>query len=147
MHQVQYNDPEQQTAQTDTANHPVIHLFRHRQHCAVTDPQSCLELARPIVAAKIRSQCAAARHFQRHEAGHIGSAMRKLGALARRRLTRGQELLARCEPSAVKPCVLMMAVYGRLLRRLEDRGWDKPEVPVRVPALEKAWIALRHGLF
>ena len=59
-------------------------VLRHRQHCAVTDPQSCLELARPIVAAKIRSQCAAARHFQRHEAGHIGSAVRKLGALARR---------------------------------------------------------------
>jgi phytoene synthase len=71
----------------------------------------------------------------------------ELGALARRRLTRGHELLARCEPRAVKPCVLMMAVYGRLLRRLEDRGWDKPEVTVRVPALEKAWIALRHGLF
>jgi hypothetical protein len=34
MHQIQYNDPEQHTAQTDTANHPVIHLFRHRQHCA-----------------------------------------------------------------------------------------------------------------
>jgi phytoene synthase len=71
----------------------------------------------------------------------------ELGALARRRLTRGQELLARCEPGAVKPCVVMMAVYGRLLSRLEDRGWDQLEAPVRVSALEKAWIALRHGLF
>ena len=71
----------------------------------------------------------------------------ELGALARRRLTRGQELLAQCNPGTVKPCVLMMEVYGRLLRRLEDRGWDKPEVPVRISALEKAWIALRHGLF
>ncbi len=71
----------------------------------------------------------------------------ELGALARQRLTRGQELLARCEPGAVKPCVVMLEVYGRLLRRLEDRGWDEPEVPVRVSAVEKAWIALRHGLF
>jgi phytoene synthase len=71
----------------------------------------------------------------------------ELGVRARRRLPRGQELLARCEPGAVKPCVVMMEVYGRLLRRLEDRGWDKPEAPVRVSALEKAWIALRHGLF
>ena len=34
MHQIQYNDPEQHTAQSDTPNHSVIHLFSHSQHCA-----------------------------------------------------------------------------------------------------------------
>ena len=40
----------------------------------------------------------------------------------------------------------MMEVYDRILQRLEARGWNKPEVPVKVSKLEKLWIAVRHGM-
>ena len=70
----------------------------------------------------------------------------ELGAMARRRFARARELLSACDRRSVRPCALMMEVYGRLLERLEIRGWDKPEEAVRVSRLEKAWIVLRHGL-
>ena len=41
----------------------------------------------------------------------------------------------------------MLEIYDRVLTRLEARGWDHPLTPVKVPRIEKLWIALRHGLF
>jgi phytoene synthase len=46
----------------------------------------------------------------------------------------------------MKPARLMAASYAAILARLERRGWDRPETPVRVPKWEKLWIALRHGI-
>ena len=71
----------------------------------------------------------------------------ELGAIARARFARSRALLAQCDRRAVKPCILMMEVYVRVLARLQRRGWDKPRQPVRVSGPEKAWIALRYGLF
>ena len=70
----------------------------------------------------------------------------ELAEVARQRFDRSRELIARCDRQALKPAILMMEVYDRVLRRLEARGWDKPEVPVKVPKLEKLWIAFRHGM-
>ena len=40
----------------------------------------------------------------------------------------------------------MLEAYDRILTRLDARGWDRPEVPVRLSRLEKLWIVLRHRL-
>jgi len=60
---------------------------------------------------------------------------------------RSAHLIGACQPRAVRPAAVMMAVYRLMLERLERRGWAAPRQPVRVSRAEKAWIALRHGLF
>lgn len=60
---------------------------------------------------------------------------------------RTRTLMASCDPAPLKPCILMMAVYERILDRLEQRGWERPREAVSVSKPEKLWIALRHGLF
>ena len=69
--------------------------------------------------------------------------------LARRRFTEARSMLSvmpRGDRSALRPAVVMMAVYSRLLDRLVGDGWRRPERPVRVPGPEKMWLALRHGV-
>jgi len=70
----------------------------------------------------------------------------ELAARARARFQRTRELIGSCDPVPLKPCLLMMQIYERILDRLEARGWDRPRVPVRVSKPEKLWIALRYGL-
>lgn len=55
-------------------------------------------------------------------------------------------LLQRCDRRRLKPCVLMMAVYERILAKLERRNWQDLSEPVRVSRAEKLWILARHGL-
>jgi phytoene synthase len=71
----------------------------------------------------------------------------ELAEMARARFARARDLLARLDRRRVKPAILMLEVYQRLLRRLESRGWDRLQVPVRISRPEKLWIALRHSLF
>jgi phytoene synthase len=58
-----------------------------------------------------------------------------------------RERIAACDRRRIRPALLMLEIYQRLLERLEARGWDQPRTPVKVPRIEKLWIALRHGLF
>ncbi len=70
-----------------------------------------------------------------------------LVARAREGFARSSELLGACEHRSVKPAVLMMEIYRRILDRLEARGWAPPRRRVRVSRSEKAWVALRYGIF
>ncbi|MFO1074927.1 MAG: presqualene diphosphate synthase HpnD [Geminicoccaceae bacterium] len=55
--------------------------------------------------------------------------------------------LRRAEPDpALRPAILMMKVYERMLARLRARGFAAPRPPVRIPKPERAWIALRYSL-
>jgi phytoene synthase len=76
----------------------------------------------------------------------LALASAELAARARARFQRTRELIACCDPRPLKPCLLMMQVYERILARLEARGWQRPRVPVRLSKAEKLWIALRYGL-
>jgi phytoene synthase len=76
----------------------------------------------------------------------LAPASAELAARARARFRRTRELMASCDRRPLKPCVLMMQVYERVLARLEARGWNRPREPVRVSKAEKLWIALRYGL-
>ncbi len=69
-----------------------------------------------------------------------------LAVLAHRRFDESRALIARCNRRRLKPCILMIEVYHRVLERLERRGWQNLQQPVRVSRPEKLWIALRHGL-
>ena len=77
----------------------------------------------------------------------LAPACAELAAHARTLFGRARELIGACDRRRIRPALLMLEIYQRLLRRLTARGWDRPEVPVKVPRLEKLWIALRYGLF
>jgi phytoene synthase len=53
--------------------------------------------------------------------------------------------MAQCDTRAMKPARLMAASYAAILRRLEQRGWSRPEQRVSVPKWEKLWIAVRYA--
>ncbi len=76
----------------------------------------------------------------------LAPASAELAARARARFQRTRELIGSCDPRPLKPCLLMMQVYERILARLEARGWHRPREPVRVSKAEKLWIAFRYGL-
>ena len=72
-----------------------------------------------------------------------------LAEVARRRFVEARTSLAAMatgDRSALRPAVIMMAVYSRLLDRLVAGGWRRLEPPVKLPRAEKMWIALRHGV-
>jgi phytoene synthase len=52
--------------------------------------------------------------------------------------------MARCNRRAMKPARLMGATYGAILAKLEARGWDRLEQPVKLSKWAKIGIALRH---
>ncbi|KAA5608176.1 presqualene diphosphate synthase HpnD [Rhodovastum atsumiense] len=80
--------------------------------------------------------------------GHPGlpAACAQLAALAHARFRDADAAMARCGRRAMKPARLMGGMYNAILARLERRGWERPEQPVRVPRWQKLWIALRYGV-
>ena len=70
-----------------------------------------------------------------------------LAERARERFAEARGLLSqmkRRDRAALRPAVIMMAVYDRLLDRLLGGGWRRLDPPVRLPRSEKMLIALRH---
>ena len=55
--------------------------------------------------------------------------------------------MAACSRKNIRPAVLMMHVYRRVLDGLITRGWTQLETPVKVSKLAKIWILMRYGLF
>ena len=76
----------------------------------------------------------------------FAGACAELAELARGYYAGTDRLLAPLGRRQMRPIVLMMAVYRETLRRLEQRGWTRLDVPVRLTRARKLWLALRHGL-
>jgi phytoene synthase len=71
----------------------------------------------------------------------------EVAALARQRFTEAQAILSECPRRNLRPAILMMEVYRRILDRLKRRGWRRIEQRVRIPVPEKLWILLRYGVW
>jgi len=71
---------------------------------------------------------------------------RDLAALAEERFVEAKRLMALCQRGPMRPARIMLAVYHRLLIRLQQRGWHDTAARVSLPKAEKLWIALRNGL-
>lgn len=67
----------------------------------------------------------------------------ELSERAERRFEEARDLVRRCNRRVVRPAVIMLHVYYRLLKRLQERGWKHRDLGVRVSKLERIWIALR----
>ena len=78
----------------------------------------------------------------RHPA--LPSVCARVAAEAHRHFDSAHAAMRLCAPAAMRPARLMGATYGALLGRLERRGWDRLDHPVRVPRWQKLLIALRY---
>ncbi len=77
----------------------------------------------------------------------LAAACAELAEIAKNRFARARNLMAQCDRRRLRPARLMLDSYGRILGRLEARGWDRPREAVRLSRLEKLWSALRCLLF
>ncbi len=66
---------------------------------------------------------------------------------ARQRLRQSRIIMQDLPRRAMRPAILMHAVYEKILDRLEARGWEVLEPRVRLSKLSKIAVLLRHGLF
>lgn len=69
----------------------------------------------------------------------------EVAKMAAGRFSQAVEALAECPGKALRPAVIMMMMYRRLLDRLVRRGWRDLDSPVSVSKPEKIWIAIRYG--
>jgi len=70
-----------------------------------------------------------------------------LAAVARRRFDQAKAAILQCDPDKIRPAVMMMEVYRRILDKLAHRGWLNLNLPVAISRPGKLWIALRYGFF
>ncbi len=68
----------------------------------------------------------------------------RMAAAAHTHFRDARQAMAQCNPPAMRPARLMAATYDALLIRLERRGWEKLDQPVRVPTWQKLLIAAQH---
>jgi len=69
----------------------------------------------------------------------------RVAAEAHRHFDDAHAAMRLCAPAAMRPARLMGAAYDALLHRLERRGWNRLDQPVRVPRWQKLLIALRYA--
>ena len=70
-----------------------------------------------------------------------------LASIAKENFAGASAALRQCDRRALRPAVVMMMHYRRLLEALEKRGWTRLDLPVRISRPEKILIALRYGVF
>ncbi|MDP4796132.1 MAG: presqualene diphosphate synthase HpnD [Rhodospirillales bacterium] len=69
-----------------------------------------------------------------------------LALKAEKHFAGAEACIATCDPKAVRPAVMMMQVYRRILDKLQRRGWQELNVNVGPSKLEKILIAIRYGI-
>lgn len=77
----------------------------------------------------------------------VAAACRAVAGIARRRFGEAAALLAAMPRASSRPARIMMAIYSRLLDRIERRGFARPGERVRLGRVERLWLALRHSWF
>ncbi len=70
-----------------------------------------------------------------------------LSDIAARRYQEARALIKQCRRDQVRPAIMMMEVYNQILNKLTRRGWADLSTPVRLTKFEKAWTAVRFGMF
>jgi presqualene diphosphate synthase len=77
---------------------------------------------------------------------HLSAVCEPLADLAEQHFRDASRAMRECPRRAMRPAAVMGAVYHAILVRLRRRGWREPGRAVKLPALLKLWLALRHGL-
>jgi len=69
----------------------------------------------------------------------------RLAELAEDRFQEAKGLIAQCDRRALRPAVIMLEAYHRLLVKLRREGWRDPRARLSISRLEKLWVAARYG--
>ena len=72
---------------------------------------------------------------------------RALASRADKAFTLADRLLAKGDRQKIRPALIMMHIYRRILDRLIARDWRDPKKRVRLGKIERLGIAIRHGWF
>jgi phytoene synthase len=70
---------------------------------------------------------------------------RRLAVLAEEKFREAHAMLGACDRKAMKPAIVMLEAYHRLLKKLQASDWRDPTQRASLPRLEKLWVALKHG--
>lgn len=70
---------------------------------------------------------------------------RALASRAGKAFALADRLLAKGDRKKLRPALIMMHIYRRVLDRLIKQDWQRPEKRVRLGKLERLGIAIRHG--
>ena len=76
----------------------------------------------------------------------IGDVCAEIAEFARERYDLATKARADCPGKALRPAMVMMMMYRKILERLIRRGWRELDTEVHVSGPEKIWVALRYGL-
>ncbi len=69
-----------------------------------------------------------------------------LAGVAEHQFVDAVALAGQCDPARVRPAMMMLQVYRRILQRLQWRGWEDLSSPVSLSKLTKLWVAFRYGV-
>ncbi len=69
-----------------------------------------------------------------------------LAHVAERRFAEARALMAECEPGQIRPAIMMMEVYHRILGKMTAQGWGSHAIGVHLSKLEKLWVVFRYGV-
>lgn len=76
----------------------------------------------------------------------IGLVLQDLAQRAHRHFNKAERAIAQLDKRKTRPARIMMAVYQRVLQKLEARGLVRVDVPVKLNKVSKLWLAFRHGI-
>ena len=79
----------------------------------------------------------------RHPA--LNGVCRALASRAEKCFAQAERLLAKGDRDKLRPALVMMHVYRRLLERLRKLDWQRLDQRVRLGRLERLWLGIRHG--
>ncbi|MEK9671295.1 MAG: presqualene diphosphate synthase HpnD [Rhodospirillaceae bacterium] len=77
---------------------------------------------------------------------NLPNAAREIGELAAAKFALARQRIAAMDRSRVKPAIMMMEAYERILIRIRARGWDRVVERASLGRLEKLWVAFRFGV-
>jgi phytoene synthase len=70
----------------------------------------------------------------------------ELAAIARRRYQDAERALTACDRRTMRPAIMMMQNYRRILEKLVARGWSRLDEPVSLSKGQKLWLLMRYAL-
>ena len=76
----------------------------------------------------------------------LPAACEDLVQIARSRFEEAEMALSQCSRRKMRPAVVMMRVYWKILESLQTRGWVDLDRSVGPSRAGKVWIALRYGI-
>ncbi len=75
----------------------------------------------------------------------IKGVCRALASRAEKCFAQADRLLAKGEREKLRPALIMMHSYRRILERLKQRDWARLDQRVKLGKIERLWIGIRHG--